>query len=229
MPLLAPSAPTPPPQAAAPDPGLVIALARAAVDPDSFPGFSEFTSSDVALQHSTQKTVTVATDNRWAATAMRTALRRSGCAVEGDANNQTTSATVWAISHTLAAPHPELRAEQETDPRGWSIFLLHGPHGVIEQQCGVGGHSDLIAHAQHPFPGAARCACQRHGPMCWQRSDWPAEARVRRFIDLTHTQDGPAWRLSTQARQRMRALYISSIHQARPTTSSATFFVPTKT
>lgn len=205
----------------------VLAAARAAIDLDRFPGFAEFTDGAVTVEEADSHRIVLATDNRWAATAIRTALRQSGYAVEADRGNETTIVTVWAIGEADGESQPDLQLSEERDQHGRTTYLLEGPDGTVEQQCGSGGHNDMIVHARHPFPGSARAECARHGAGCWIRSDWPWEKRaVRSCIRSVLTDAGSAWQASPEAESRMRELYLQYAHQTRRTSSAPAFHLP---
>ncbi|MFD5910280.1 hypothetical protein ACFWHL_16335 [Streptomyces massasporeus] len=161
--------------------------------------------------------MTLAADTRWAASAIRTALLDTGHAIDADPVNESTTVTVWAVRHadTVTAPLLDI-ADEASDPTQPG-FLLHGPSGCVEQQCGAGDHNHLIAHADHPFPGSARGACDRHGGSCWRRWSWPLAERARHLLASSYTVTGTAvWRLTPKAEQQMRALYLTYIHSTRP-------------
>jgi len=203
----------------------VLAAAQAAIDIDRFPGFAEFTSGVVTVTQADGERIVMTTDNRWAATAIRTALRRAGYAVEGDSTNETTTVTVWATSESGDEAQPSLELTEERDQYGRTVFLLEGPVGTVEQRCGSGGHNELIVHALHPFSGAARVRCSRHSDGCWQRADWPLEARVRHLFQSVMRESGSAWSVSPEASEGMRSLYMRHVHQSVPGSSLPGFRV----
>ncbi|WP_438489601.1 hypothetical protein [Streptomyces sp. S186] len=203
----------------------ILTAARAAIDLNRFPGFAEFTSGIVTIEQADSDRIVLATDNRWSATAIRTALRRAGHAVEGDRRNETTTVAVWATSESYDATQPELQLTEGHDEYGRSVFRLEGPDGMVEQQCGSGAHNELIVHARHPFPGAAHVECDRHGNDCWRRADWPLDDRIRRFIRAVLTDSGSAWQTSPEAEQRMHSFYVRHVHQTRPGASLPEFRV----
>lgn len=203
---------------------VVCAVALAAVDLDRHPGYAEFTAGDVTVERSDAERIVLSTDNRWAASAIRATLRRAGYAVEADRGNETTTVTVWATSASEDESQPELNLANERDDYGRTTFLLEGPDGTVEQQCGSGGHNDLIVHARHPFPGSVRSECARHGAGCWIRSDWPWEKRtVRSGIQSVVAEAGSAWKVSSEAESLMRDIYLRHIHLTRRTGSAPAF------
>lgn len=205
---------------------VIHAAACAAVDLTTRPGFADFTAGPTAItvEHADAKRIVLATDNRWAASAIRTTLRRSGAAVEADQDNETTTVTVWAVSEGHDTLQAETLLTEERDEYGRTILLLDGPDGTVEQQCGAGGHNDLIVHAQHPFPSSARIDCPRHGEGCWIRSDWPWSQRtVRSCIKSVVTDAGCTWQVDPEAEVRMSDIYLLHIHRTRLTGSAPAF------
>ncbi|GGX40907.1 hypothetical protein [Streptomyces noursei] len=202
------------------------AAACAAVDLTARPGFADFTAGPTAItvEHADAARIVLTTDDRWAASAIRTALRRSGAAVEADPGNETTTVTVWAVGEDHDAPQAETLLTEERDEYGRTILLLDGPDGTVEQQCGAGGHNDLIVHAQHPFPSSARIDCPRHGNGCWIRSDWPWSQRtVRSCVKSVVTETGYTWQVAPEAEVRMRDIYLLHVHRTRLTGSAPAF------
>ncbi|MET7975699.1 hypothetical protein ABZW44_22190 [Streptomyces mirabilis] len=198
--------------------------ALAAVDLERHPGFATFTTGAVAVKQTAAERIEITTDNQWAASAIRTALRRSGCAVEADRGNVTSIVAVWAIGESSDDMQAETKLVEERDEHGRTILLLEGPDGTVEQQCGSGGHNDLIVHARHPFAGSARIECPRHGAGCWIRSDWPWKQRtVRSCIKSVVTDTGYAWQVAPEAEVRMRDIYRLHIHRTRRTGLAPTF------
>lgn len=202
------------------------AAACAAVDLNTHPGFADFTigRDAVTVDHADAERVVLTTDNRWAASAIRTELRRSGAAVEADLDNESTTVTVWAVGEDRGTAEVETHLAEERDQYGRTVLLLDGPDGTVEQQCGAGGHNDLIVHAQHPFPGSARINCPRHGDGCWIRSDWPWSQRtVRSCVKSVVTDAGYTWQVDPEAEVRMREIYMLHVHRARPSGSAPVF------
>lgn len=205
---------------------VLYAAACAAVDLNTHPGFADFTigRDAVTVDHADAERVVLATDNRWAASAIRTALRRSGAAVEADLGNESTTVTVWAVSEDRGTAEVETHLAEERDQYGRTVLLLDGPDGTVEQQCGAGGHNDLIVHAQHPFPGSTRINCPRHGDGCWIRSDWPRSQRtVRSCIKSVVTDAGYRWQVDPEAEDRMREIYMLHVYRVRPSGSAPAF------
>lgn len=192
----------------------ICAEASAAVDPDRFPGFSVFTSGSVTVAHADHETITLVTDGRWAASAVRATLRQAGYAVEADPDNETATVTIWLVGELINGARPDFRVASETDRYGRTTFLLECDGGAVEQQCGAGGHNELTVHARKPFPGAARVHCPRHGGACWQRSDWPLAERVRPLIRTVTTDTGRSLEMTPEARDRMQSLYLRHAHRA---------------
>lgn len=200
--------------------------ACAAVDLTTRPGFADFTAGPTAItvDHADAERIVLTTDNRWAASAIRTALRQSGAAVDADPGNQTTTVTVWAVSENHDTPEVETLLTEERDEHGRTTLLLDGPDGTVEQQCGSGGHNDLIVHAQHPFPSSARIDCPRHGDGCWIRSDWPWSQRtVRSCVRSVVTDSGYTWQVDPEAEVRMRDIYMLQVLRTRPSGSAPAF------
>lgn len=204
----------------------IYVAACAAVDLTIRPGFADFTAGPTAIttERAGAERIVLTTDNRWAASAIRTALRRSGAAVEADPDNKTNSVTTWAISQGDDATSPETHFTEERDAYGRTVLLLDGPHGTVEQRCGSGGHNDLIVHAQHPFPSSARIDCPRHGDGCWIRSDWPwAQRTVRSCVRTVVTEAGYTWQIDPEATTRMHDIYVRHVHHCRPGSSAPAF------
>ncbi|MEU0624931.1 hypothetical protein ABZ329_29240 [Streptomyces rubiginosohelvolus] len=204
----------------------IYAAACAAVDLNTRAGFADFTTGRdaVTVDHADTERIVLTTDNRWAASAIRTALRRSGAAVEADPGNESTTVTVCAISEDQGTTQVETHLAEERDQHGRTILLLDGPDGTVEQQCGAGGHNDLIVHAQHPFPSSARINCPRHGDGCWIRSDWPWSQRtVRSCVRSVVTEAGYTWQIDSEATTRMHDIYLRNVHQHRPSAAAPTF------
>lgn len=204
----------------------IYAAACAAVDLTTRPGLADFTAGPTAItvDHTDAERIVLTTDNRWAASAIRTALRQSGAAVDADHGNETATVTVWAVSENRHTPEAETRLTEERDEHGRTILLLDGPDGTVEQQCGAGGHNDLIVHAQHPFPGSARIDCPRHGDGCWIRSDWPWSQRtVRSCIKSVVTAVGYTWQVDAEAEVRMSDIYMLHVLRTRPCGSAPAF------
>lgn len=209
---------------------LVYDAAKAAVDLTTRPGFADFTAgpSAVTVEHTDGERIVLTTDNRWAASAIRTALHRSGAAVEADRSNETTTVTVWAINQGDGTTSAEARFTEERDEHGRTILLLDGPAGAVEQQCGSGGHNNLIVHAHHPFPSSARTDCPRHGEGCWIRSDWPySQWTARSYVKSVVTETGYAWKVGPEAKARMYDIYLRHVHRTNPGAKAPTFRLQT--
>lgn len=197
--------------------GAAVSLSRHAVDASCFPGYTVFTSGSVQVGCHDERRLELHTDNRWAASAIRTALFDAGYATDGDPNNESKAVVVWNVHEAQTATMPNLEVDDQSGEPYRPGFFLHGPDGCVEQQCGAAGHNELIAHAGHPFPGSARGVCEHHGDMCWRRWSWPLTERVRHLLTPARTEAGSAyWALPEQAQQRMRHLYLSYIHATRP-------------
>lgn len=194
----------------------VLSIARNAVDLERHPGYAAFTDGKVTIDRADDERIILSTDNPWACNAIRTRLLAAGCAVEGDPAHEKTTVTVWPTAQRDDAELPEAAPTEERDQHGQLTVVLNGPHGTVEQQIGSGGHNDLIAHAQHPFPGAVRTTlCVRHGD-CWMRSQWPRGAEPRRHIRSVITDTGYGWDVTPEAGQAMQNVYLRHIHQTRP-------------
>lgn len=194
----------------------LLRIARASIDLNSFPGYAEFTDGTVLLEHADGQRVVLAVDNRWAASAIRAALLDAGYAVDADPGNETTTVTAWIVNEYNPRPLPELHLGEQQRTQFGSTFIIDGPDGTVEQQCGPSGYNDLAAHARHPFPGASRTDCPRHEGDCWQRSWWPLSERVRHLIRNVISGEQSAWRMTSEGELRMRQLYQEYIHQTRP-------------
>lgn len=203
----------------------IVSIARDAVDLNRRPGYAAFTSGNVTIEQVNGERIVLETDSPWAASAIRRKLLDAGCAVEGDPAHEATTVTAWATAKSDDTKLPEVTQTQVRDKHGRAIVLFDGPHGMVEQQVGSGGHNDLIVHAQHPFPGAVRTTlCARHGD-CWMRSQWTLAAEPRRHIRTVLTDTGYAWDITPAAGQAMRALYLEHIHQTRPGDAPVAFRV----
>ncbi|MFK0222253.1 hypothetical protein ACIQWN_29185 [Streptomyces vinaceus] len=217
-------------EGATPGVDAIHAAACAAVDLTARPGFADFTAGPPAItvEHVDAKRIVLTTDNRWAASAIRTALRRSGAAVEADPDNESTTITVWAVGEDRTMPQAETLLTEERDEYGRTVLVLDGPDGTVEQQCGAGGHNDLIVHARHPFPSSARIDCPRHGDGCWIRSDWPWSQRtVRSCVKSVVTHTGYTWQVAPEAEVHMRDIYMLHVHRTRLAGSAPTFRLAT--
>lgn len=198
------------------DADAVLSAGRDAVDVSSFPGYTAFTSGAVSLEEALADRVTLRTDNRWAASAIRRALLDAGHAVEGDVAHEAVTVVVHAISHDSSRPVPALPVVEHFDAYERSTFRVDGPDGTIEQQCGHGGHSDLIVHSDHPFSGSVRVPCALHDSACWLRSQWPHRSGARHLIRNVFLGTGPVWELSEGAERRLRDVYALHVHHTRP-------------
>ncbi|MFE2639515.1 hypothetical protein ACFXKF_32935 [Streptomyces scopuliridis] len=208
----------PPAAASSPrlDADVVLSVGRNAVDVSRFPGYTAFTSGVVHLEADLADRVTLRTDNRWAASAIRRALLDAGHAVEGDIAHEAVTVVVHAISHDSSWPVPALPVVEHFDAYERSTYRIDGPDGTIEQQCGYGGHNDLIVHSDHPFPSSVRVPCNWHGSACWMRSRWPHRSGARHLIRSVFLVTGPVWELSEDAERRLRDVYALHVHQTRP-------------
>lgn len=198
-------------------PNIVLNAARAAVDLKRRPGYAEFTSGLVTIERADDDRVELLADNRWAASAIRTALLDAGYAIDADPGNESATVVAWLIKDeqaSLQPPEIELTQRPNRERLGGE-FLLEGPDGAVEQQFGTSGHNDLIVHSRHPFPGGARTECDEHGSHCWRRSSWPLGDRVRHLLSSAITENGEAWQIPAEAERRMWQLYLRYVHQSR--------------
>lgn len=195
-------------------PADIVRLASEAINLDRKPGYRAFTNGIVTPSHNEDGHLVIATDNRWAASAIRSRLRQAGCAVEGDPLNESVTVTVWPIGRRNNTELPVLQMTERQEAAG-TVLVLEGPDGAVEQQCGSGGHNDLIVHARHPFRGAASVSCDQHAGTCWSRSNWPWRLDVRRFVSQSYEANGFHWRPNPKAVWRMRSIYQVYIHQTR--------------
>lgn len=192
------------------------AAALRAVDLGRHPGYAAFTTGTVTVGPASGARVTLTTDNPWAANAIRTAFLQADHAVEGDVAHTSTAVIVWAVSHRSDRAEAAVQITEHLDRYERSTFRAEGPDGSAEQQCGHGGHSDLILHARHPFPAAVLAPCGRHGAACWQRSRWPWRSGARHLVQQVLTDTGPCWQLGPAGEQRLRQLYVQHIHATAP-------------